>query len=111
MRNVQNRQLHRTLLKPVHPSAKDGDSYPVLLAGDEKVSVSYNYGPGSSAVPLLQMENSNFCRAISQLRMLRSQLLPVSLLGIDQCKLKIFQLSITFFDTNTDCGSCDEQPR
>lgn len=92
---------------------KDGDSYPVLWTGDEKVSVSYNYGAGkSSAVtPSADRKTATFAVAISQSADATAHnfysVSPASALISASSEYSSLSIDVPSTQTPID-GSCDE---
>lgn len=92
---------------------KDGDSYTVLWTGDEKVSVSYNYGAGkSSAVtPSADRKTATFAVAISQSADATAHnfysVSPASALISASSEYSSLSIDVPSTQTPID-GSCDE---
>ena len=92
---------------------KDGDSYPVLWSGDEKVSVSYNYAAGknSAVTPSADGKTATFAVAISQSADATAHnfyaVSPAS--ALISASSEYYSLSINVPSTQTPIdGSCDE---
>lgn len=92
---------------------KDGDSYPVLWTGDEKVSVSYNYAAGKSSAVAHSADGktATFAVAISQSADATAHnfyaVSPAS--ALISASSEYYSLSINVPSTQTPIdGSCDE---